>query len=87
MFKIKKQTTITKDISVVLQKIFLFFSSCDEEIKIFNPFFGSYRLHFSSYKLSALENNLSGYKEDDSAARYFLAKLKRCAYFDLYKFN
>ena len=36
MFKIKKQTTITKDISVVLQKIFLFFSSCDEEIKIFH---------------------------------------------------
>ena len=45
------------------------------------------RLHFWSYKFQASENNLSEYKEDNSAARYFLAKLKRCEYFYLFKFN
>ena len=36
MFKNIKQTTIAKDISVILQKTFLVFSSCGREIKIFH---------------------------------------------------
>ena len=31
--------------------------------------------------------NLLEYKEDNSAARYFPAKLIRCGYFDMFKFN
>ena len=44
-------------------------------------------MHLCSYKFQASENNFSEYKEDNSAARYFFAKLKRCEYFYSFKFN
>ena len=38
-------------------------------------------------QITSFKNNLSEYTEDEFAARYFLAKLKRCGYFIFFKFN
>ena len=51
-----KQTTIAKDVSIILQKTILVFFKLNRRNKRFLPVFGSNRLRFCSWKLPALEN-------------------------------
>ena len=75
-----KQTTIAKDVSVLLQKTILVYLICVGEIKVFRCLWKQ-SIVLSFYKFPASGNNLSEHKKDDSAARCFLVKLARCGYF------
>ena len=82
LFKNIKRTSIAKDVSVILQKTILVFQLWWKN-KCFSSVFGSNRLRFSSYKFPASEKIF----QNDGTAKYFLAKLTRCGYFDSFKFN
>ena len=83
LFENIKRTTVEKDVSVVLQKTILVFSSCGGEIKVFHRSFEAIDYTFAhiDFKLQKTIFEVIQY------LMYFCAKLARCRYFDLFKFN
>ena len=80
-----KQTTIAKDVSIILQKTILVFSSCGGEIKVFHRSLEAIDYAFARTN-SQLQKTIFQNIQKVMVQQVF-ARMARCGYFDLFKFN